>query len=195
MEYVKRKEALKTLGICYATLYKMAHNKEIDTIIVGNNMVYNVNKYLREKNIINKKRMRYCYCRVSSNKQKEDLERQIAYMKDKFPTHTVISDIESGLNYHRKGLQELLEKAINGEVEEVIIAYKDRLTRFGYELIEWIINKYSNGRIIIINKKEEETPINELTQDIVSIMNIYVAKVNGLRKYKTKIKETIKNGK
>ena len=105
MEYVKRKEALKTLGITYPTLYKMAENNEIDTIIVGSNMVYNVNKYLREKNIIKKERMKYCYCRVSSNKQKEDLERQIAYMKDKFPTHTVISYIGSGLNYHRKGLQ------------------------------------------------------------------------------------------
>ena len=194
MEYVKRKETLKTLGITYPTLYKMAQNKEIDTIIVGSNMVYNVNKYLREKNIIKKERLKFCYCRVSSNKQKGDLERQIAYMKDKFPTHTIISDIGSGLNYHRKGLQELLEKSINGEVEEVIISYKDRLTRFGYEMIEWLINKYSNGKIIIINKKEEETPIDELTKDIVSIMNIYVAKVNGLRKYKTQIKETIKNG-
>jgi len=112
-------------------------------------------------------------------------------MKEKFPTHTIIQDIGSGINYKRKGLQELMEKAINGEIEELVIAYKDRLTRFGYEMIEWLITKYSNGKIIIINKEEEETSVEELTKDIVSIMNVYVAKVNGLRKYKTHIKEEI----
>ena len=192
MEFVKRGEALKTLGICYQTLYKIAERKEIDTIKVGNNTLYNINKYLREKNVLYKERIKICYCRVSSNKQKEDLKRQIKYMKEKYPTYIIISDIGSGLNYKRKGLKELIEKAINGEIEELIISYKDRLTRFGYELIEQIITKYSNGKITIINKEEEETPIEELTKDVVSIMNVYVAKVNGLRKYKTKIKEEIK---
>jgi predicted site-specific integrase-resolvase len=169
----------------------MADRKEIDTIKVGENTLYNVNKYLREKNVLYKERVKICYCRVSSNKQKEDLERQIKYMKEKFPTHTIIQDIGSGINYKRKGLQELMEKAINSEIEELVIAYKDRLTRFGYEMIEWLIKKYSNGKITIINKEEEETPVEELTKDIVSIMNVYVAKVNGLRKYKTHIKEEI----
>ena len=191
MEFVKRAETLKSLGICYQTLYKMADRKEIDTIKVGENTLYNVNKYLREKNVLHKERIKICYCRVSSNKQKEDLERQVKYMKEKFPTHTIIEEIGSGLNYKRKGLIDLMEKAINGEIEELVIAYKDRLTRFGYEMIEWLITKYSNGKIIIINKEEEETPVEELTKDIVSIMNVYVAKVNGLRKYKTHIKEEI----
>jgi putative resolvase len=195
MEFVKRGEVIKTLGICYQTLYKMAERKEIDTVKVGENTLYNINKYLREKNVLHKERIKICYCRVSSNKQKEDLERQIKFMKDKFPTHTIIQDIGSGLNYKRKGLQELMEKAINGEIEELVIAYKDRLTRFGYEMIEWLISKYSNGKITVINKSEEETPVEELTKDIVSIMNVYVAKVNGLRKYKTHIKEEIEKDK
>ena len=112
-------------------------------------------------------------------------------MREKFPTHIIIEDIGSGLNYNRKGLQEIMEKAINGEIKEVIVAYKDRLTRFGYEMIEWLIEKYSGGKIIILNKEEEETPVEELTKDIVSIMNVYVAKVNGLRKYKSKLKDEV----
>ena len=195
MEYIKRKEALKTLGICYKTLYKMAENKDIDSVKIGENTVYNVNKYLRERNVVKKERKKICYCRVSSNKQKEDLERQVKYMKEKFPTYEIIKDIGSGLNYKRKGLEEILEKAISGEIEEIVIAYKDRLTRFGYEMIEWLISKYSNGKITIINKEEEETPVEELTKDIVSIMNVYVAKVNGLRKYKGQIKEEIEKHK
>ena len=190
MEFVKRKEALKILGVCYVTLYKMAENKEIDTIKVSLNTLYNVKKYLREKNIIlNKKKI--CYCRVSSNKQKLDLERQVLYMKEKYPTYEIIKDIGSGLNYKRPGLKMIMEKAINGEIDELVIAYKDRLTRFGYEMIEWLITTYSNGKIIIINNNEEQTPMEELSKDILSIMNVYVAKVNGLRKYKTQIKKEL----
>ena len=190
MEFVKRKEALKILGVCYVTLYKMAENKEIDTIKVSLNTLYNVKKYLREKNIIlNKKKI--CYCRVSSNKQKLDLERQVLYMKEKYPTYEIIKDIGSGLNYKRPGLIMIMEKAINGEIDELVIAYKDRLTRFGYEMIEWLITTYSNGKIIIINNNEEQTPMEELSKDILSIMNVYVAKVNGLRKYKTQIKKEL----
>ncbi len=114
MEYVKRKEALEVLGICYKTLYKIADNKEIDTAKLGSNTVYNVNKYLRDHNIskINKKKI--CYCRVSSNKQKEDLKRQVEYMEKRYPNNIIIKDIGSGLNYKRKGLQEIIVMAIGG---------------------------------------------------------------------------------
>ena len=191
MEYVKRKEALEVLGICYKTLYKIADNKEIDTAKLGSNTVYNVNKYLRDHNIskINKKKI--CYCRVSSNKQKKDLKRQVEYMEKRYPNNIIIKDIGSGLNYKRKGLQEIIVMAIGGEIQELIIAYKDRLTRFGYEMLEFLINKYSNGKIIIINNDEEQTPTEELTKDIISIMNVYFAKINGLRKYKNQIKNDI----
>ena len=73
---------------------------------------------------------------------------------------------------------------IEGKIEEIVITYKDRLVRFGYELIEWLIEKYSNGKIKIINKKEEETTEEEITKDILQIMNVYVAKINGRRKNK-----------
>lgn len=87
---------------------------------------------------------------------------------------------------------EIIDRAINGEIEEVVIAHKDRLTRFGYEMLEYIIEKYSRAKIIIINKDEEATPTGEMTKDLVAIMNVYVAKVNGLRKYKKKIKRELR---
>ena len=191
MEFVKRKVAMETLNISYKTLYELAKNKEIETIKIGQNTQYNLNKYLRNKKINIKEKEKIAYCRVSSKKQKEDLDRQILFMKNHFPQHTIISDIGSGLNFKRVGLNNIIKKAINGEIEEVIIAYKDRLARFGFELIEMLIKKYSDGKIIIINKTEEITPTEELTQDIISIMNVYVAKINGLRKYKIQMKEEI----
>jgi predicted site-specific integrase-resolvase len=190
MEYVKRKVVLESLKISYQTLYKMAERKEIDSIKIAENTLYNLDKYLREKGIKGGQE-KIAYCRVSSNKQKEDLKRQIAYMKDKFPTHRIISDIGSGLNFNRIGLKEIIDKAISGKVEELVVAYKDRLARFGYEMVENIIKIYSKGKIVIINKSEEQTPTEEVTKDIIAIMNVYTAKINGLRKYKSKLKEEI----
>jgi predicted site-specific integrase-resolvase len=115
-------------------------------------------------------------------------------MKEKYPNHIIISDIASGLNFKRKGLLDIINMAIKNEIEEVVISYKDRLARFGYELIETILKEHSNAKIKILNKTEEKTKEEELTEDIISIMNVYVAKINGLRKYKTEITKTIKEG-
>jgi len=193
--YYTRKNACEKLGIHYHTLYKLAEDKKIETAKIGSRQLYNVEKYIRDNKITKEERKKICYCRVSSQKQKEDLKRQEEYMRTKYPTCEIISDIGSGLNFNRKGLNEIIEMAIKGEIEILVIAYKDRLARFGYELIEKLIKEYSKGEIKIENKKEEETPTEEITKDIMAIMNIYVAKMNGLRKYKTKIIEEIKNEK
>jgi len=190
-KFITRKEVLNILGIHYHTLYEMVDRNEIETIKIKNKSVYNLDKYLRNKGINNKIRKNICYCRVSSNKQKEDLQRQIEYMKNKYPNHEIISDIGSSLNMNRKGLVKLIDMAINGEINELVIAYKDRLARFGYDMIENLIIKYSNGKIVTLNSDIEKTPSEEISEDILAIMNVYVAKINGLRKYKKQIKETI----
>ena len=191
--FVTRSEACKALNIHFHTLYKLSQENKIETIKINKNSLYNVKKFLDEKGIKNNKTKRLiCYCRVSSQKQKEDLKNQIEYMKKNYPYHEIISDIASGLNYERPGLQTILKMAMNGEIEEVVIAYKDRLTRFGFEMIEWIIKEKSGGKIKILNNNEEATPIEEVSKDILAIMNVYVAKINGLRKYKTQIKNDLK---
>ena len=81
---------------------------------------------------------------------------------------------------------------IEGNINELIVAYKDRLTRFGYDLIENIIKEYSGGRIIILNKLKVLKPEEELVNDVMALMNVYVAKMNGLRRYN--IKKSFKNG-
>ena len=186
--YLTRKQASEKLGIHFETLYKIAERKEIETIKIGKQTLYNIDKYLKEKGVGKENKRKICYCRVSSAKQKEDLKRQIEMMRQMFPLYEIISDIGSGLNFNRKGLLEIIDSAINGEIEEIIIAYKDRLARFGYD------RTYNNQIFERKNKKEEETPLDEVTKDIVSIMNIYTAKINGLRKYKKIMTDEI-NGK
>lgn len=193
-KYISRKEVLNVLKIHYHTLYRMIERKEIETVKVGSKTFFNLDKYLREQGVKTQKR-KICYCRVSSSKQKEDLQRQINTMKEKYPTYEIISDVGSSLNFERKGLQTIIDIAIAGDLGILVIAYKDRLARIGYELIESIIRKYSNGIIEIINSSEEETPEDEMTKDVITIMNVYVAKINGLRKYKKKLTDEIKNSK
>ena len=74
-------------------------------------------------------------------------------------------------------------------IKKVVIAYKDRLCGFGFDLIEFIIQNYSNGEIIIVNKSKNNEPEKEIVEDILQIMNVFVAKINGLRKYKKKTKK------
>ena len=93
-----------------------------------------------------------------------------------------------GLNLNKRGIKKIIILAIDGKINEVVVAYRDRLTRFGFELIEELIQKYSNGKIKILNEKELIEPEEELVKDVMSILNVYVAKMNGLRKY-NKIKK------
>jgi len=98
----------------------------------------------------------------------------------------LIEDLGSGINLDRRGLNKIIHLAIEGKFEEVVVAYKNRLARFGFELIEGLINKYSNETIKIINQKQE--PKEELIKNMLQIMNIFVAKMNGLIKHKNKNK-------
>jgi len=194
VKLVGRKELLKILNIHFSTLYNMIERKEIEVIKIGTKNFYNLEKYLKDNNISieeNKIQRKICYCRVSSNHQKDDLERQIELVKNLYPNHEIISEIGSGLNFKRKGFLKCLDYAIKGELNELVVVYKDRLCRFGFEMVEHLVTTYSKGKIIIVNKSEEKTPLEEITEDILSIMNIYTAKINCLRKYKKQIKKEL----
>ena len=88
------------------------------------------------------------------------------------------------MNMNRKGLRKIIDFAINDKINELVILHKDRLCRFGYDLVEDLIKKYSNGKIIIIESQEIKEPKEELVEDVLQIMNIFVARMNGMRKYK-----------
>ena len=98
-----------------------------------------------------------------------------------------MEDIGSGINFNRKGFRQILKYALEGKINVLVVAYKDRLTRFGFELIEDLIKEYSNGKIQIENTKDKpKDPQEELVKDVLQILNVYTAKMNGLRKYKVK---------
>ena len=201
IEFVGGKEASHILGVHQRTLYQWEEKGEIETIRTsGNKRLYNVKKYLASKvkanNVCdnlddldnNNEKLNICYVRVSTHGQKDDLERQKELMKSKYKDYEMIEDIGSGLNLNKRGIRKIIELAIEGKINKLVIAHKDRLVRFGYELIEDLIKKYSDGTIEIINEIKEDIkkPEEELVNDVLQIMNVYVAKMNGLRRYKKK---------
>ena len=139
------------------------------------------------------------YCRVSSHKQKDDLERQIenvkTYMYAKGYQFEIITDIGSGINYNKKGLNQIIDMVTNSEVEKIVVLYKDRLIRFGYELIENLCNKFGTAIEIIDNT--EKTEQQELVEDLVQIVTVFGCRLQGERANKAKkmIKELIEDDK
>ena len=152
---------------------------------------------LKSEKQINKKIIGYC--RVSSQKQKDDLERQIenvkTYMYAKGYQFEIITDIGSGINYNKKGLNQLIDMVTNSEVEKIVVLYKDRLIRFGYELIENLCNKF--GTTIEIIDNTEKTEQQELVEDLVQIVTVFSCRLQGKRANKAKkmIKELIEDDK
>jgi len=137
------------------------------------------------------------YCRVSSKKQQADLERQVQNMKTYLLAQgkpfKIVTDIGSGIHYNKKGLSEVIDLVMDKKVSKIVVLYKDRLVRFGYELIKNICDK-NNVSIEIIdhNEKSEQE---EVVEDLVQIITVFSCKLQGKRYKKTKelIKELKKD--
>lgn len=186
VKYYSSKETCEILGICRKTLQNYANNDKIKYIRTeGGWRKYDLDSYLNlSLTAVNKPlKIKVCYCRVSTYDQKEDLERQVKYLTEKYPNHLIIKDIGSGINFKRKGLHKILDLAIEDKLDELVITYKDRLCRIGYELIEHILLKYSNTTIIIENKEKKETS-QQVTEDLIEIITVYSSKLYGSRSYK-----------
>lgn len=124
------------------------------------------------------------YARVSSRKQQDDLQRQVEALKDRHPDFEVVTDICSGLNYKRRGLTRLLERVQKGLVNTVVVAHKDRLARFGAELIQWVIEQA--GATLVIDRDDRASPEQELTQDLMAIVHVFSCRSNDRRRYRVK---------
>jgi len=134
-------------------------------------------------------RIKVCYARVSSTKQKEDLQRQIEEFKETYPYYSLYKDIGSGLNWKRKNFQRLMVEICSGMVSEVVVMHRDRLCRYGFGLIELICKQFQTKLLVHSGNEEENTHKSseqELSEDLLSIVNIFVARNNGKRASKNK---------
>lgn len=128
------------------------------------------------------------YCRVSTKSQKDDLEKQVenvkSYMYAKGYSFEVITDIGSGINYKNKGLQQLISLIDSNQVTKLVILHKDRLLRFGFELIQLLCDLH-DVKIEIIDNSEQNKE-EELTNDLIQIITVFANRLYGSRSKKTK---------
>lgn len=170
-------------------LCRLADSGEIDFVITKNNQRhYFIPDSLTENKFI--------YVRVASENQTDYLQHQIRYMTHNYPNHTVISDVGTGLNLNRAGLKSLLDKFLAGELAELVLASKDRLTRFVFELIEKHY-KIFNTKIIVVNIDQELNLDDRLTKeqfsdDFFSIIGYFTESYNNKHRNINNTKNNIK---
>jgi predicted site-specific integrase-resolvase len=138
-------------------------------------------------------RVAIAYCRVSSAGQKADLERQVAHMRERCPGAEVVADVGSGLNFKRKGLKAVLERALQGTVRSVTVAHRDRLCRFGFELVKWLLERQRVELVVLDD--EQQSPECEFTEDLLAIVHVFSCRFNGLRRYRKAAQEAVEGRK
>lgn len=198
-EYYKTGELAKMIGKQTRTVQSYCIKGDINSIIIpsGKRIISRdeVIKYLRSSNLLyeDDNKIDLIYARVSTNEQKNrgDLDRQINYIIReiiaKNPKNLkVFSEVGSGLNDNRTELKKLLDMIMNDEVDRIFILYKDRLTRFGFNYLEQICNKFGTKIIVISEEIQEKSIQEELAEDIISIIHSFSSKLYGMR---NKIKE------
>ena len=199
MKYYSAKTVTQILGVTAQTLRNWDKEGKLKPAYTKNNGY----RYYSEEDVLSytkerdtkKERKLVGYVRVSSKKQEDVLNRQKenleSYLKQTNQEYEIESDIGSGINYNKPGLKKLIEKINKKEVDEIVVLYKDRLLRYGFELIEYFAS-LNNVKIRVLdktNKIEDE----ELVEDLVHIITEFSCKIQGKRKSKTKkILEEIK---
>jgi excisionase family DNA binding protein len=184
--YVTSRQAAQLLGCHPETLRRWADAGKIPHIRTSSGQRrYNVDAYLKQQ----AEHVVISYCRVSSPKQRDDLERQVQFMREKYPHAEIIKDIGSGLNFKRKGLRSILERAMRGDRIQLVVAHRDRLARFGCELIKQVI-EHSGGELVVLDQSSY-SPEQELTKDLLNILHVFSCRMPGLRHYKKQINQTL----
>ena len=131
--------------------------------------VYDVQKFIDEQRKPTTATL--CYCRVSGKAQADDLASQVEWMRQRFPEAEIIQDFGSGINFKRKGHQRLLERLLRGDKRRSVGAHRDRLARFGSEVIRYLVEQ--NGGEVVVRNTTAHSPEEELTADLLEIRHVF----------------------
>lgn len=185
---MKAKEVLNLLRISRKTLHEYTKSGKIGHTVLPNKYYdYNQDDVYR---LLNRdvKRKTIIYARVSTTKQKPDLENQIGQMKqwcfmNGFTINAIYSDIASGISYEkRKGFFEMLDEILDYRVEKVVVTHKDRLSRVGYDLFKYLFQKYGTEIVIISEVGSTKLDSDEIFEEMISMLNCYSMKLYSKRR-------------
>lgn len=189
----KPKEFAELIGVSVKTLQRWDREGILKSNRTPTNRRYYTREhYLQFKGVATEedKRDVVIYARVSTQKQKDDLKNQVEFLKqycnaNGMIVNQTIEDYGSGLNYNRKQWNKLIDQVMENKIKTIVITHKDRFIRFGYDWFERLCEKY-NTKIVIVNN-DSLSPNGELVDDIVSILDEFGCRLNGLSKYKNQI--------
>lgn len=190
MPYVTPREAANALGVNPRTLARWSEDGLIKTIKTeAGQRRYDIAEYLKQKSGTTElaRRSTVLYARVSTSSQRDDLKRQTEALTTSYPGCEVITEIGSGLNFRRRKLNAILERIISGDIQCLVVAHKDRLARFGFDLIEWLCEKFDCKLVVLYQQKY--SPQTELVQDMLSVVHCFSSRLYGLRKYEKKLRQ------
>ncbi|MEQ8540024.1 MAG: IS607 family transposase [Coleofasciculus sp. D1-CHI-01] len=189
-KFVKPNEAANTLGVCLRTLRRWEAEGKINTIKTPSGQRrYDIEKFIKEESENGRRRATVIYARVSTRPQKSDLDRQVERLSMLYPSAEVIKEVGGGLNLRRKGLVSLLGRVLQGDVGTIVVAHKDRLARFGFDLIEWLCEQF-DCKIVVLNQVSF-SPHQELVQDIVAILHSFSSRLYSIRRLENQIKQKL----
>ena len=194
MELVSIGKFAKMVGVTTTTLRRMHQSGDFipHHVTKGGTRYYSMEQLKEFSNAPETEKIVIGYCRVSTPSQKDDLQTQVenvkSYMYAKGYKFEIITDVGSGINYKKKGLRELVNKINNHEVSTVVILYKDRLIRFGFELLEYLCE--INGVNIEIIDNTEQSKEQELTDDLIQIITVFANRLYGQRSRKNHLRRS-----
>src|ERR671933_2264706 len=183
--HVPPRVAAARLGVSTKTLERWLEAGKIKAFITpGGQRRYDLDSVIPAGDT---ERTTVVYARVSSRSQRGELLAQVEFLQSRYPKAEVVQDMGSGLNYRRKGFLSLLERVLSNDVGLVVVAHKDRLCRFGFDLVAWLCER-QKCEILVLNQSSL-SPEREMVEDILAIIHVFSCRLYGLRKYKSTIKE------
>ena len=185
--YKSPREAAQTLGITVDHLRRMERAGEITCIRTGGgHRRYDVQSFIDAQTQTDITTIGYC--RVRGKGQSDDLASQVAHLQQHYPAAEIIKDFGSGINFNRKGLRTLLERILRGDKLRIVVAHRDRLARFGGEVIQFLVEQ-NGGEVVVLDETVFGSPEEELTADLLAILHVFSCRLYGLRRYRDQIKE------
>lgn len=187
-KFISGKEIKEILHVSTSSLHRWSNENKIRSIrtpLGTRKYSYKDIQALLNRHQPSYNKQKICYCRVSSTKQMDDLKRQSDFFRLQFPNHELVTDVGSGINWKRKGLKTILERAMRGHISEVVVAHRDRLCRFAFELLEWMLFQ-CGVKLVVLNQTENQSSDTELADDILSIIHVYSCRQMGKRRYTRK---------
>ena len=186
---LRPKEVCERLGISYATLREYVRRGWIRPVVhESGRWRFREEDVERLAGIVKLRRV-VLYARVSSNTQRDDLERQVRALEDwarsnNIVEYEVVTDIGSGLNEDRKGFRKILKLAVERKISKIVVAYPDRLTRFGFKTLKELLSAF--GVEVVVLNQEDKDPREELVEDLITIISHFAGKLYGMRSHKYK---------